>query len=56
LTVLASALGPLVLAAGQRAAESYSPVIQSLAGVSAGLALIVLLVPTPSRVSSEEKA
>ena len=47
LTVLASALGPLVLAAGHRAAGSYAPVIQSLAVVSAVLGGIVWLVSTP---------
>jgi MFS family permease len=47
LTVLASAAGPLVLAAGQRGFGNYSPVIQGLAGVSAILALVVWLVPAP---------
>ncbi|HKB01770.1 MAG TPA: hypothetical protein VKD90_06100, partial [Gemmataceae bacterium] len=47
LTVLASAAGPLVLAAGHRAAGSYATVLQTLAGVSLGLAAIVWLVPTP---------
>ncbi|MBO0697992.1 MAG: MFS transporter, partial [Zavarzinella sp.] len=47
LTVLASAAGPLVLAAGQRAAGSYGTVLQTLAGVSLGLAAITWLVPAP---------
>jgi MFS family permease len=47
LTVVASAAGPLVLAAGHRAVGSYAPVLQSLAGVSAALALAVWFVPTP---------
>jgi len=47
LTVLASAIGPLVLAAGHRAAGSYAPVIQGLAIVSAVLGALVWLVWTP---------
>jgi MFS family permease len=47
LTVLASALGPVVLATGQRAAGSYATVMQMLAGVSAVLAIVVWVVPTP---------
>jgi len=47
LTVLASAIGPLVLAAGHRSAGSYTPVIQSLAVASAVLGGIVWLVSTP---------
>ena len=37
LTVLASAVGPLVLAAGHRAYGSYAPVVQNLAVVAARL-------------------
>lgn len=48
LTVLASAAGPLVLAAGQRAYGSYAPVVQTLAGVAAVFAVAALLVPLPS--------
>jgi hypothetical protein len=47
LTVLASAVGPLVLAAGHRAAGSYAAVFQSLAIVSAVLGAVVWLVSTP---------
>jgi len=47
LTVLASAIGPLVLAAGHRSAGSYAPVIQGLAIVSAVLGAVVWLVWTP---------
>lgn len=47
-TVLASALGPLVLAVGQRATGSYAPVVQSLAVVALGFAIAALLVPLPS--------
>src|SRR5262249_41065617 len=42
LTVLASAAGPLVLAAGQRASGSYAPVVQNLALVAAGFAVAAL--------------
>jgi MFS family permease len=48
LTVLASALGPLILAAGQREYGSYSPVVQNLAVVAAVFALAAWLVPLPS--------
>jgi MFS family permease len=48
LTVLASALGPLVLALGHRFSGSYAPVIQDLAIVALGLALAALVVPLPS--------
>ncbi len=48
LTVLASAAGPLVLAAGHRAAGSYAPVFQNLAVVAAAFAIAAWLVPLPS--------
>lgn len=48
LTVLASAAGPLVLAAGQRAYGSYAPVVQNLAAVAAGFAAAALLAPLPT--------
>ena len=47
-TVLASAAGPLILAAGQRAYGSYAPVVQNLAVVAAVFAAAALLVPLPS--------
>jgi MFS family permease len=47
LTVVASAIGPLVLAAGHRSAGSYAPVIQVLALVSAVLGAVVWLIWTP---------
>ena len=47
LTVLASAAGPLVLAAGQRAYGSYAPVVQNLATVSVAFAVAALLVQLP---------
>jgi MFS family permease len=50
LTVLASAAGPLVLAAGHRAAGSYGPVVQQLAAAAAAFALAALLVPLPTSV------
>ena len=48
ITVLASAAGPLVLAAGHRALGSYAPVFQNLAIVAAVFAVAALLVPLPS--------
>jgi MFS family permease len=48
LTVLASAAGPLLLAAGHRAAGSYAPVVQNLAAVSAAFAVAALAVPLPN--------
>jgi MFS family permease len=48
LTVVASALGPLVLAAGQRAYGSYASVVQNLAVVAVGFAITAWLVPLPS--------
>jgi MFS family permease len=47
LTVFASAVGPLVLAAGHRAFGSYSPVIQQLSAVSFLFAVATAVVPTP---------
>jgi MFS family permease len=49
LTVLASALGPLILAGGQRAFDSYAPVIQTLAVVSLAFGVVACLVPLPAR-------
>ncbi len=54
LTVLASAGGPLVLAAGQRAAGSYAPVVQNLAAVAAALAVAAVLVPLPAAPSEDD--
>jgi MFS family permease len=48
LTVLASAAGPLLLAAGQRASGSYTPVVQHLALVAAAFAVAALIVPLPT--------
>jgi MFS family permease len=48
LTVVASAAGPLVLAAGQRAHGSYAPVVQNLALVAAAFAVVALIVPLPT--------
>lgn len=53
LTVLASAGGPLVLAAGHRSSGSYTPMVQTLALVAAGFAAAALLTPLPS--SMQEK-
>ena len=47
LTVLASAAGPLVLAAGHRAYGSYAPVVQNLALVAVGFAVAALVTPLP---------
>jgi hypothetical protein len=55
LTVLASALGPLVLALGQRAYGSYAPVVQYLAVVAVGCAIAALLVPLPTADSRKEE-
>jgi len=58
LTVLASATGPLVLAAGHRASGSYAPVVQNLAAVAAAFAVAAWLVPLPNAAcpSKEELA
>lgn len=55
LTVLASAAGPLVLAAGQRAYGSYAPVVQNLAVVAAVFAVAALVVPLPTAHTSTEE-
>ncbi|MCI0702930.1 MAG: MFS transporter [Planctomycetia bacterium] len=47
LTVLASAAGPLVLAAGQRAYGSYTSVVQNLAAVALVFAVAAWIVPLP---------
>jgi MFS family permease len=49
LTVLASAVGPLILAAGQRAAGSYVPSFQVLAAAAAVLGVAAWFVPLPRR-------
>lgn len=53
LTVLASAAGPLVLAAGHRATGSYGPVVQNLAAVAAAFALAAWFVPLPTSARKE---
>ncbi len=55
LTVVASAGGPLVLAAGHRAAESYSLVFQNLAVLAAGFAIAAFLVPMPKGETIREE-
>jgi MFS family permease len=55
LTVLASAGGPLVLAAGHRAAGSYAPVVQNLAAGAVLFAVAALVVPLPSSVREVPK-
>jgi MFS family permease len=52
LTVLASAAGPLVLAAGHRASGSYAPVVQNLAIVAAVFAVVAWVVPLPRAIHS----
>jgi MFS family permease len=47
LTVLASAAGPLVLAAGHRAAGGYAPVVRALAVAALALAALAWFVPLP---------
>lgn len=54
LTVLASAAGPLVLAAGQRAYGSYAPVVQNLALVAAGFAVAALVTSLPKSAPPKE--
>jgi hypothetical protein len=56
LTVLASAAGPLVLAAGQRAYGSYAPVVQNLAAVAVAFAVAAWLVPLPNSSARKEDA
>lgn len=56
LTVLASAAGPLVLAAGQRAHGTYAPVVRSLALVAVVFALAALVVPLPAPRSAPHAA
>jgi|GEM_PF-139211 len=48
LTVVASAAGPLVLAAGQRAYGSYAPLVQNLAVIAGVFALAAWLTPLPT--------
>jgi hypothetical protein len=48
LTVLASAAGPLILAAGQEAHGSYAPIVRQLAVASGIFAVAALVVPLPS--------
>jgi MFS family permease len=55
LTVLASAAGPLILAAGQRASGSYAPVVQNLALVSAGFAVVAWIVPLPATAAPRKE-
>jgi MFS family permease len=57
ITVLASAAGPLVLAAGQRAYGSYGPVVQNLAIAAAVFAVVAFLtrIPTPTATEEEPK-
>lgn len=55
LTVFASAAGPLVLAAGQRAYGSYAPVVQNLAATAAFFAVTALLTPLPSATAPPEE-
>jgi MFS family permease len=56
LTVFASAVGPLVLAAGWRAHGSYAPVLQQLSAVSFAFAVLAAVVPMPNRPRSEPTA
>jgi hypothetical protein len=55
--VLASALGPVVLASGQKFCGSYGPVVQWLAGVAFALAVIcAALTPSPSPAKPGEES
>ncbi len=53
LTVLASAAGPLVLAAGHREYGSYAPIVQNCAVVAAAFAVAAWLVPLPTARTRE---
>jgi MFS family permease len=55
LTVLASAAGPLVLAAGQRADGSYARVVQSLSLVATTFAIAALMTPLPATETSRKE-
>jgi MFS family permease len=48
-TVASSAFGPIVLALGQEASGSYTPVVLSLAIIPATIAVAALVVPLPQR-------
>lgn len=48
MTVVASAIGPLLLAVWSQAAGSYAPAFYGLAGIVAVLALAALFVPVPA--------
>jgi MFS family permease len=50
LTVLASAIGPLLLAASKQAYESYVPMFYTLAGVAAAFGVAAWLTPVPRAV------
>lgn len=55
LTVIASALGPKVLAHVKETTGSYLPAIVVLGGMAAVLAVVVALVPVPQRQISEDQ-
>jgi MFS family permease len=50
-TVLASALGPVVMAESRAQSGSYTPVFYALAGLAGALALAALLVPSPRAIA-----
>jgi MFS family permease len=54
LTVVASAAGPLILAAGHRATGSYALVFQNLAAVAAAFALAAWFAPLPTSARKED--
>jgi hypothetical protein len=56
LTVLASACGPLVLAAGHRAYGSYAPVVENLAIAAAVFAVVAWIVPLSNAAQPTEEA
>lgn len=55
LTVIASALGPKVLAHVKETTGSYLPAIVVLGGVAAVLAIIVAVIPVPQRRIAEDR-
>ncbi len=52
--VAASALGPVILSVGNDVADSYEPVIVAFAVVTAALALLTLVAPTPDSTQPEK--
>jgi MFS family permease len=56
LTVVASSVGPLIFAAGQRAFGLYAPVMQNFAIVAGVIAVAAILVPLPRKELTQSKS